>query len=91
MWSTACPTGTACFGYTSNDTNITSGSRGNMFAGGSNYAAVSDTAPGDIVADEVSPQTSGQAFTITYQVQTNAAQDAGNYSTNIQYTVVPQY
>jgi hypothetical protein len=90
-WATGCPVGTACFGYTSNDTNISTGSRGNIFGGGSNYCAVSATPPGDVVADETSPQTAGQSFTVTYKVQTNAAQDAGNYSSNIIYTVVPQY
>ena len=87
-WATACPGGTACFGYTSNDP-LVSGS--NRFSSGSNYCAISDTGPGDIVADDPSPQTSGQTRTITYKVQTNTMQAAGKYSTNVYYSVVPQY
>lgn len=87
-WATPCPAGTACFGYTSNDA-LVNGS--NIFSSGSNYCALSSTAPGDRVADSATPQTGGQAFTITYKVQTNATQAAGTYTTSVQFTVVPQY
>lgn len=88
LWATACPSGTACFGYTSNDVSVAGSNR---YANGANYCAISGTAPGVIVMDDSSPQTSGQSYTVTYKVQTNSLQKAGTYSTGIQYSIVPQY
>lgn len=80
------------FGYTSNDTSVQGSNR---FNNGTYYAYIptrdGTTNPGDIVADETTPQTSGQEFMITYKVQTSATQAAGRYTTNLVYTVVPEY
>jgi hypothetical protein len=91
-WNTPAAWPGAGFGYTSNDTSVQGSNR---FNNGTYYAYIptrdGTTNPGDIVADESTPQTSGQQFMITYKVQTSATQTAGRYTTSLVYTVVPEY
>lgn len=94
LWpGTAC-SGTSCgLGYTSSDTSIQA--LGDLFATGAKYAPFNATAPGDIVADHTATVSgnpiTAETFTITTKIAVSAVQKAGNYSTAIVYTAIPQY
>jgi len=88
------------FGYTSSDTLVSGVNKFNPVtcAGGNAspcYAPFTQTAPGDIVADNSTSVSgtpvSNETFTIGYKVQTDDTQAAANYSTTVVYTIVPQY
>jgi len=88
------------FGYTSNDTTIQGVNIFNAATcpgGGAPpcYAPFSSTAPGDIVADHTTTVTgspiSAEQFTITYKIKTPVTQAPGAYTTNLVYTIIPQY
>jgi len=82
------------FGYTSSDT-LVQGS--NRFNSGTEYAAFSQTAPGDVVADHtdnVTGQTgevSSEQFTITYKVAVTNTQVASKYQTFVIYICTANY
>lgn len=82
------------FGYTSNDT-LVQGS--NRFNGGTEYAAFSGTAPGDVVADHtdiVTGQTgavSNEQFILTYKVAVTTTQVASTYRTYVIYICTTNY
>lgn len=88
------PLGTYGFGYTSNDT-LVQGS--NRFNSGTEYAAFSQTASGDVVADHtdaVTGQTgavSSEQFIITYKVAVSSSQVASEYQTFVIYTITANY
>ena len=88
------------FGYTSSDSTIQGSNKfgGTPCAGGGNppcYAPFSQSAPGDIVADNTSNVSgtpiSNEQFTITYKVQTDAVQGSANYTTTVVYTITAIY
>lgn len=86
--------GTYGFGYTSNDTNVQGSNR---FSGGTLYAAFSQTASGDVVADHTDAidgstgAVSSEQFTITYKVSVSNAQPAATYQTSSIYIVTANY
>jgi len=93
-------TGDRGFGYNSSDTTIQGSNKFNSdpCPGGNSppcYAPLSQTGPGDIVADHTNNVTgspiSGEEFTITYKVKTGSIQEAATYVTTVVYTVTAQY
>lgn len=89
------------FGYTSNDTQVQGANIFNAAtclgggSGSSCYAPFSQTAPGDIVADNEStitgtPITSEQ-FIITHRVTTDSSQPAGQYQTTVIFQATANY
>lgn len=89
------------FGYTSSDTLIQGAAKfpasGACSGSGTApcFAPFSSVGPGDIVADHTvtvsgAPIVS-EEFDITYRIQTNTVQPAGDYSTTVVYTIIPQY
>ncbi len=89
------------YGYTSNDTQVQGSNIFNAVtcpgggSGSSCYAPFSQTAPGDIVADNEStitgtPITSEQ-FIITHRVTTDANQEAGQYQTIVIFQATAKY
>ncbi|HSX48253.1 MAG TPA: hypothetical protein VLF41_02015, partial [Candidatus Nanoarchaeia archaeon] len=84
-----CTSGTNCgFGYTTNDTSLTG------FASATKFAPYATTSPGDIVAQWTTAITGAahsDTFTITNRLATPIGQPAGTYTTNVIFTVVPQY
>ncbi len=88
------PGGTYGFGYTSSDT-LVQGS--NRFNGGTEYAAFSQTASGDVVADHTDAVTgetgavSSEEFILTYKVAVSQTQLASAYRTYVIYICTANY
>ncbi len=88
------PSGTYGFGYTSSDT-LVQGS--NRFNSGTEYAAFSQTASGDVAADHtdaVNGSTGSvvnEQFTITYKVAVSTTQAASAYRTYAIYIATANY
>lgn len=87
------------FGYTSSDTLVQGVNKFNPTLCNNGaapcYVPFSSSAPGDIAADNPgtisgSPITNEQ-FTITYKIRTDTTQAAGDYTTNLIYSVIPTY
>ncbi len=82
------------FGYTSSCTNI---GGVNKFGSGTLYAPFSSSGPGDILAENLNSITGAtytgvaDTYTITYKVEASSNQAAGEYQTNIVYTVIPSF
>ncbi len=82
------------FGYTSSCTDINGV---NLFGSGTLFAPFTQTSPGDTVAQNSTNITGANytgtpdTWTITYKVAVPANQAAGEYSTNIIYTVVSSF
>jgi hypothetical protein len=91
-WPATCGTSATCLGYTTTDTDI-SGSTG--FSGPLYAAIPTDSGtPGSVASDYytlIQGIPVSQSNDITYKVQTLPSLAAGKYSTNIMYTVVPEY
>lgn len=82
------------FGYSTNDNNLSGGTVDRFTNGGPNYAGFTTVAPGDPVADHAGPvlsPISSEQFTISYRVTAPSSTTAGQYTTRIQYIVVPTY
>lgn len=84
-------------GYTSSDTDISTGTLGNIFTPGATpkYAGISTSSLGDVIADHAggvsgTPITNEQ-FTYTYKLQAPPAQPAGAYSTTLILSCLPSY
>jgi hypothetical protein len=85
-------------GYTSSDTSIQGSAKfpdsGSCLGSGDApcYAPFISGSPGQIVVDRTTatPLTA-EVFTLTYKVQTTSSKPASPYSTNLVYTVSPQY
>ena len=82
------------FGYTSSATNINGV---NLFSNGTLYAPFSLTGPGDTVAQNQTNITGANysstptSYTITYKAAVSSGQPAGQYQTNIIYTIVSSF
>lgn len=83
------------FGYTTSDTNLTTGSGGAARFSGPNYAGFTTTASSNPVADDLGPvqstAISNEQFTISYRITTPSTQPAGTYNSTINYIIVPTY
>lgn len=90
----AWPGGTYGFGYTSSDASVQGSNR---FNSGTEYAAFSQTVPGDIAADHTdtvngsSGAVANEQFTITYKVAVSATQEASEYQSYVVYIVTANY
>ncbi len=82
------------FGYNTSDTDLQTGGTANRFSG-SKYAGFTTTASDNPIADHLGPiqssAISNEQFTISYKVTTSSTQNAGNYTSTIQYIVVGTY
>lgn len=95
-WANFCQndSGDCGFGYTSNDTTI-QGS--NKFGTGNLFAAYSQAAPGDVVADHTelidgsTGAVSNEQFTITHKVSVPASQTASKYQANAYFIVIANF
>ncbi len=93
LWDNTCNIGGASycgFGYTSSDTSVAGSDR---FAGGTKYAAYSQTGPGDILADhgDIASEVKNEAFTITHKVSVPASQAAATYQATLTVIVTATY
>ena len=88
------------FGYSTSDTSVQGSNIFNpptCLGGGSSpcYAPFSQTAPGDIIADNTGTITgtpiTAEEFTVNFKVQVNPTQATSDYSTTVVYTVTAQY
>ena len=90
---TLWPSG-AGFGYTTNDNSLTGGTADRFTNGGPKYSGFTTSSPGDPVADHAGPVTtaiSGEQFTISYKVTATSSTNAGTYTSQIGYVIVPTY
>lgn len=86
-WATACLTNAdGCFGYHASDDTLAGGST--RFAPNDSFAALESTARE--VAQSSLP-TTGDQVDVVYRVTTRSLQEAGQYSTNLVYIVVPVF
>lgn len=84
-WATVCATSaTGCFGYHAGDDTLAGGSA--RFAPDDTYAALS-TSPAEIAQSSI-PVTN-DVVTVIYRITTRGLQEAGAYTTNLTYIVVP--
>ncbi len=93
LWGNTCNVGGASycgFGYTSSDTSVQGSNR---FAGGTAYAAYSQTGPGDVLADhgDISSEVKNEQFTITNKVSVPATQAASKYQATLTVIVTAKY
>ena len=93
LWGNTCVSGGASycgFGYTSSDTSVQGSNR---FAGGTAYAAYSQTGPGDVLADhgDISSEVKNEQFTITNKVSVPATQAASKYQATLTVIVTSTY
>jgi hypothetical protein len=86
------------FGYSTNDSSLTTGAGGpSRFNNGTNYAGFiqSTNTSGDPVADDLGPvqssPISNEQFTIGYRVTANNTTPSGTYKNVILYTVMATY
>lgn len=85
-WATACDTAeTGCYGYHTGDDVLGSGDT-TRFAADDKYAQFTST-PAEI-AYSAGPVTD-ESINIVYRVTAHSLQDAGNYSTDLVYIIVP--
>jgi len=87
-WNTGCNAGApGCFGYHAGDDVLNGGST--RFAANDTYAQFSTTTPNE-VAYSAGPATD-RSTDVVYRVVARGTQDAGEYSTEIVYIVVPTF
>ncbi|MBI2030268.1 hypothetical protein HYT05_01455 [Candidatus Kaiserbacteria bacterium] len=87
-WATACDTAeTGCYGYHTGDDVLGSGDT-TRFAADDKYAQFTST-PAEI-AYSAGPVTD-ESINIVYRVAAHSLQDAGNYSTDLVYIIVPTF
>lgn len=83
-WTTTCVGASACgFGYSTDDADLTQFSS-------TKYAAFTQTAPGDLVAQSSGPATN-EATVITYRASVSNVQPAGTYQTVVHYILTPEF
>ena len=87
-WSSGCGSGApGCFGYHAGDDVLSGGSV--RFAPNDTYAQFSTTTPNEI-AYSSTPATN-RSTDVVYRVEARGLQDAGDYSTEVVYIVVPTF
>jgi hypothetical protein len=85
-WTSGCATLASCYGYHTDASVLSGGST--RFAADDTYAQL-DTTPGEI-AYSAGPASSATT-SLVYRLQATGLQDAGSYSSNVVYIVVPVF
>lgn len=86
-WATACASGAAgCFGYHASDDTLAGGST--RFSPNDSFAALEST-PREVAQSSL--PTTGDQVDVVYRVTTRSLQEAGQYSTDLVYIVVPVF
>lgn len=83
--------GDSRFGYSTNDSDLGGGTADRFTSASNLFAGFSLSTPGDIVADNTSTPVSGEQFTVTYRLRTDAAQASGTYDTTLIYINTANY
>lgn len=85
-WASSCLVGSSCFGYHVGDDTLSGD--GARFLLDDTYAALPVGVYDEVMYNDL-PHADAQA--LVYRIQIDLLQQAGRYSTNLQYIAVPQF